>query len=753
MPVANNKLFFKVSSGIKDIVGRDLITDDNIAIFELVKNSFDAYAKNVVISFLNLNTSNATIIIKDDGKGMDIEDIKNKWLILGYSAKKDGTEDNDYRNKIAKTKNYAGSKGIGRFSTDRLGEHLKLESVKDKPNTKKVVLEIDWQKFENKGKHEFQKIPVSKKRSVSVDKRLHGTTLTITNLRSDWTREKLLALRKSLAKLINPDPTNSNNNFKILIHCPEETEVDNRTTSDINKKINGEVKNFVFEDLEIKTTKIEVTLSKDYITTELRDGGTLIYWIKEKNLYKPLLSNISFKVFYLNKPAKQIFKLRMGVSTRDYGSVFVYKNNFRIFPYGEPTEDTFNLDKRKAQKPSVYLGNKDLIGRIEIMGNNENLKETSSRGDGFINNEAYKKFVEIFENFVLRRIERYVIEVQKWGEGRYLSIEDENLGENKNILANKITTLISRISNSTEIIDIKYDPNFLIILDEKQSDSAASLVDNLYKLASESNNTNLLEIAEKTKNRLNELRTALKETETEVEKKNKELSDTISQNLFLKSIKSQDLNEIVSFMHSVGISSTTIENYLSSTYQKLKRNIDIPKQVIQTTIENISIENRKILSISRFATKANFKLYTDQSFLNLVEFISEYASNILAPLRKEDISIHIINLKRVEYFKSFKPIEISILLDNFLSNSIRAKAKNFYIEFTMPEKNRLCIKFKDDGVGVGNDIIDKIFDFGFTTTSGSGLGLFHVSQIVEKLGGNLVVNNKLKQGVEFSLNL
>ena len=86
----DNSLSFKISAGLKNIIGRDLITDDFIAVFELVKNSFDAYAKNVTIEFLP-----DKIIIADDGKGMDLNDLNEKWLFVAYSAKKDGKEDDE----------------------------------------------------------------------------------------------------------------------------------------------------------------------------------------------------------------------------------------------------------------------------------------------------------------------------------------------------------------------------------------------------------------------------------------------------------------------------------------------------------------------------------------------------------------------------------------------------------------------------------------------------------------------------------
>src|SRR3989338_10340450 len=79
---------FKISSGLKNLIGRELITDELIAIFELVKNSFDAHANTVTITFENLlGENNSKITITDNGKGMSYDDLINKWLFVAYSAK------------------------------------------------------------------------------------------------------------------------------------------------------------------------------------------------------------------------------------------------------------------------------------------------------------------------------------------------------------------------------------------------------------------------------------------------------------------------------------------------------------------------------------------------------------------------------------------------------------------------------------------------------------------------------------------
>lgn len=308
-------LQFKVSSALKNIIGRELITDDFIAVFELVKNAFDAYAKEVRIIFRE-----DKIIIIDDGKGMDYDDLINKWLFLAYSAKREGEEDKgfesngfkNYRDKIETKKFYAGAKGIGRFSCDRLGDELKLITKRAASNSRTEQLTINWKDFEVDAKEEFINIHVKHETLESVEYSgfKHGTILEISKLNSDWPREKKLELKHSLEKLINPFDLfdgklhPGEKTFTILIESENDLEQDQLEKLERNK-VNGPVQNFIFETLNLKTTQIrtEINESGEYITTELIDRGIPIYKIKEKNKTSPRLSNIKYHLFYLNRAA------------------------------------------------------------------------------------------------------------------------------------------------------------------------------------------------------------------------------------------------------------------------------------------------------------------------------------------------------------------------------------------------------------------------------------------------------------------
>jgi hypothetical protein len=230
------ELFFDVSTGLKRVLGRELITNDEVAIFEMVKNSFDADADTVHLHF-----EEDSVIVVDNGSGMSYEDLNNKWLFVAYSSKRDQTAEKDFRNRAADRSHFAGSKGIGRFSSDRLGEELILQtrpkSAKGGPVHR---LKIDWDLFEKNDKEHFEKVPVeySEASAFQLPDELrkfgatlrNGTVIQIRKLRRDWDRSGLLGLRAALAKLINPFGENVDG-FSIHVSAPAELAQDKENKS------------------------------------------------------------------------------------------------------------------------------------------------------------------------------------------------------------------------------------------------------------------------------------------------------------------------------------------------------------------------------------------------------------------------------------------------------------------------------------------------------------------------------------------
>ena len=88
-----------------------------------------------------------------------------------------------------------------------------------------------------------------------------------------------------------------------------------------------------------------------------------------------------------------MFSHLMGVQPVEFGSVFLYKNGFRVFPFGEESDDSLGINRRKAQGYARNLGTRDLIGFIQIKGTGNDFQETSSRDGGLIETKAYKDLV------------------------------------------------------------------------------------------------------------------------------------------------------------------------------------------------------------------------------------------------------------------------------------------------------------------------------------------------------------------------
>ncbi|MBK6666829.1 MAG: ATP-binding protein [Saprospiraceae bacterium] len=770
-----NQLQFKISAALKDIIGRDLINDDFIAVFELVKNSYDAHASNVDIIFDKSGDKFTKITILDDGKGMNYDDLINKWLFVAYSAKKEGTEEDNYnyRDKIKVKRAYAGAKGIGRFSCDRLGTNLYLETIKDETKAKVEVLITDWEKFEDNLNDEFVNISVLHDTiPKSTYRKEKGTVLEITNLRSIWDREKLLKLKSALAKLVNPNTKSSEDSFKINLVVDSEKDGDEKIQEVGKRKklpkeaiykdiVNGDVENLIFETLDLKTTKITSELSsenKNIITTTLYEGGKIVYKIQEENQLKNL-KNIDFTIYYLNQSAKSTFTKRMGIAPIDYGHIFVYKNGLRIFPYGERGEDPFKMDTRKTQGTSRYIGTREVIGYIDIYGKNEELSETSSRGDGLIKTPTYTELYEWFYT-TLRRLEKYVVEISDWGKD--LSGDDYiDLDEHSKVLA--LQSLVTNLAKSKNLISIEYSEDLFQILESKQENSARSVLSDIKKKITEDNfdKNEILKGIEKAEKKISTLEKIKDESDEYAFKegiKNEELSNELEaekkKGSWQGALIGTDKERIIGLQHQIFHSSSRINRNIKLLLKHLN-----PNSIDDTTRKHLTVmalESAKINSIANFVTKANFNLKASEIERDIVEFMIGYLNEIyIADDRIIDsqLKIEVKTKGEIEYVKEIRPLEITTLIDNLISNSEKAGASKISFTFSK-KKDNLLIEVADDGKkGIEKENLKKIFELGYTTTGGSGIGLYQAKDIVEKLSGEIVAESTKGVGTTFKITI
>lgn len=762
--MADQQLQFRVSSGLKNIIGKDLITDDFIAVFELVKNSFDAYAKEVTITF-----DTGKIKIQDDGKGMDIDDIKNKWLFLAYSAKKEGIEDDElkekefesYRDKIQIKRYFAGSKGIGRFSCDRLGRKLILTTRKASSNSQIEQIEVNWDEFDEDSKKEFLNINVKHRTLLPNNpeyKNLkHGTILEIYRLNSSWDIQKKLDLRVSLEKLINPFENATNNKFKIFLKDGKEEKRD-KEEKDPRKKVNGEVKNFVFETLNLKTTQVitEIDEKGDYITISLLDRGTFVYKIRKPNELNPKLSNIRINLFFLNRAAKVNFSKLMGLASYIFGSVFVYKNGVRIAPYGDFGVDYFGIDSRHAQGLYRTLGLRDIIGRIEILGDNSDFIEISSRDGGLVKNDSYKALLKFFSNFSLIRLERYVINVlwqlKNDKDEENTSLISKNFQAKSNLL-NIITSELADDLTELEEVDTKFINLRTEALqkeaDQKEIDQLKLIADRLGRAAFKKEVRN----TEKEIQKIKELEEKLKKEEEErakAEEEKKKLEEQLElekeKNTYLRTSSRTLSEDAKGLVHNIKITTKAIKSNVDTLYEKI---IDdkIKQEEILKRLSTIKFNAEKALKISMLITRSNFKTQQNEQIVDVAQYITQYIDIYSQVYEDSNLEFKVIT-DDSEFIRKVSLLDISVILDDLISNSDKAGAKKVLLEMRKLNNNSLELLFSDDGKGVPKRFLDnpeEIFELGVTTTDGSGIGLNMVKTALKSMRGTI---NFLGNGIK-----
>lgn len=130
-------------------LGEQLIKNESVAILELIKNSYDAFAPKVTVELSHLDDiEKGCIIIQDDGIGMSRYVVENHWMEPATPNKKRIVEECKEpieRNGVCRVP--LGEKGIGRFGAHKLGNHIKLIS-KSEDSENEVFFEINWKDFD-----------------------------------------------------------------------------------------------------------------------------------------------------------------------------------------------------------------------------------------------------------------------------------------------------------------------------------------------------------------------------------------------------------------------------------------------------------------------------------------------------------------------------------------------------------------------------------------------------------------------------
>ena len=655
-----------------------------MGIFELCKNSYDADASKVEINFDD-QISNDMVII-DDGHGISIEDIKNKFMMVATSSRT--------RNKKSpKGRNIVGEKGIGRFAMECLSKNTVIIS---KPINSKIgyKITINWDKYEEENVS-FTSIGNDIEEFVKEEDE-HGLEIISKNLREKWDDAKVDTLNKQLSNMITPKEYESEDKFQISI----------------NKS--NVIRNVKSNYLDKAPYKLTAKLVGKRVSLTIKRKNKKIYGLGVKNEYvdefemDKEVSNRCGPIKYqlygypFDKPGENIWSKHYGYRfendirkwVEEIQGIKIYRDSFRILPYGESDNDW--TQRAIAQRNySGTLPKKHMIGHVEIsQEKNPDLIPSATRfhlleNNAFIDMRAViMKCDKILDNIMHKERVKSRIKNQK-----------------------NVPQLLKK--TATQIKNLKQLPS------ETKLEIIRNLNDYSKQLVSQESDTKNMEERLMTKIELYRNLASLGITVGMV---SHEISD--------------DIGNLINF-------TKTLEN--NSEIKNSVKFIRDYMMLVKSFTITLKNDRYKIRTKTNFDLKEEITSYEDRLTMLFDRYNIDF--NILIPdgiyvyMYKADMQSIIFNL----ISNSIK----SIIRRQLSMNKNNEKKHKFKIKISLDvssNSNELGIIYSDDGTGVQNKIRDKIFDLFFSdydknmdVIGGSGLGLTLIKEIIEGYDGKILL--------------
>lgn len=413
------KYSIKASSYIINLLGDELIGSDSLALFEIVKNSYDADSKVVVIHLNHIQSTDGMIVVEDLGNGMSPEVIENAWLTIGTEYKRKELKQSPIYHRTS-----LGNKGVGRLAAYRLANKIKVET-QPRDDMFGSVLTINWNKLVRQG-GSIEDLDVDVEHGVvNLIPGGHGTRITLSELKChNWNATKVKSLVSQLQSILNP--FREKDNFTIEVKSDDERvqEWINSVTSSSEiiknslfkfefsiSQSNGNAEDFAFLEWKYsfnpinfpKSAKIEPN-NKERTQPLAIDAKEFIAYdknIKERFFLKNQLLDGIGKItgcFYAFSRDSKILGLIYGTGRstliNNYldqnGGVKIFRDDIRVYNYGEPNDDWLGINQNRATKSNAHFAKNQIIGAINLNleETKESLLEKTNR-EGFIENETF----------------------------------------------------------------------------------------------------------------------------------------------------------------------------------------------------------------------------------------------------------------------------------------------------------------------------------------------------------------------------
>lgn len=465
----SEKLKIRPYARLLTMLGDQLIKNELIALIELIKNSYDADASWVKVSFVNFGedyslTPTSKIVIEDDGCGMNADILRKHWLNPATPDKLKRKKENPM---TPKGRILQGEKGIGRFAIFKLGKKITITTRRQQQDSTGEFIELgedveniltyDFSKYDNDFLQEegeekalflehltvdlAQRTPTAivKKDIVlgttQKERKPFGTIIEITDLKTKWTDDRVKRIQQNIGKLqpifskkdvadfsvwIYKDDVlhESHDSYKnILDHCLKDMSVLKVTngsyvceTNAITFDMNGQPVELDFEDPDIRG----LTQFKRF--KELEEKGEKV----ECGSF-----NFEFYIFDLNADSENPSKYYLSKEEKSVikeHRIYLYRDNVRVMPYGDPEDDWLRIDMaRGTVRADEYLSNDQVVGCVYIsQKENPNLKDKTNREGLIEEGRALEDFIGILQ-LILRYLRKkpfaqYLIDKQRRSE-------------------------------------------------------------------------------------------------------------------------------------------------------------------------------------------------------------------------------------------------------------------------------------------------------------------------------------------------
>lgn len=445
---------FRPRARLLQLLGDQLIGSARLAVFELVKNAYDADAEKVTVTLKGISGSNPEIVVQDNGSGMSLDTIRDIWLVPAHDHR--GLQRAQLK-RTDRNRLPLGEKGVGRFAVHKLGD--KIELVTRAKGEDECIVRIDWASLISKDYLSDATVDVrSRKPEVFLDRQT-GTRITISSLREkEWSRGEVRRLFRQITSISSPFLSRSDR-FEAELVVPDFPEWISGVAdvASILKRAPWHF-SFLFEDGKFTWTyrfqgisglKLEpreagennapllVPNERDvdeFGTSSSKGGGK-----RNKVIADSAMSDGIGPVFgdiYVFDRDRDILS-RLGDSQLvqgfldENGGIRVYRDSIRVYNYGEPGDDWLGLDLRRVNTPSRNLSRNIVVGAIDIsLEKSGGLTEKTNR-EGFVESDAYRRLRQV----VLGAIS--VLEIER-------KIDKDNI---RNLTGEGVDLEVANISN------------------------------------------------------------------------------------------------------------------------------------------------------------------------------------------------------------------------------------------------------------------------------------------------------------------